>query len=72
MMTLSTVANKVYDCPWHGMNGTFHTEERFTLPIAGARGEYEQGETWEVIICDLCKCEVKPEPDYSQVMEMPY
>jgi hypothetical protein len=55
------------ECPNHGESK--HVETRYSLAIRGDRGEYEPAEEWEVEICDGCGREVKPEIDWSNVMD---
>ena len=73
MATLSQAAEQVYACAVHGQKGTYHTEIRWSLPVNGLHGQYEPAEECEVVICNECNCEVKPEIDWSDVMDdLPY
>jgi hypothetical protein len=71
--TRDEVAEEIYKCPVHGIKGTYHTEIRWSLPVNGLHGQYDPGEEYEVVICNECNCEVKPEIDWSLVMDdLPY
>ena len=71
MATLQQAAEQVYQCRNHGEHT--HIETRWSLAVTGLNGQYEPAEEYEVVICNECNCEVKPEIDWSDVMDdLPY